>query len=532
MRFTVAKERETFWHLSQLTVILAIAACVRFYQLDYLSLSANEIANIGVCNASNWLGLAVNQRVLNGMPFVYPFLLCDTTAWLGNSEFMVRLPSALAGTAVIFVIYRIGRDFFSPVSGLLSAALIATAHTPVVASRETDLYAFLLLFVIFHTYCFFHIVFTPDNAAAAPVSIQHRGASWNLAWSWRSGFAGKEGFLLGFWCSGALAFYTSYMAAIPLAMECIVTLFYLRKPAAVALWKPLLVVIALWIPILLSFWKWISTGHFFTLQDTGRIKQIIRALFIENSLLLNVLLASAALTLVLCLVQRFSRNTEDETTSCSAFFICLLFLAGMLTAFFLPSISTNNYIFWSAIFFLIAPYPVAILIRHIPLPALQQTLVIILLIGITALQTRTLYDNGAFTHEVNADFRLATKIVHDDKNFMEGNRTIILNSGLFNHYLERFDLKNAVHLQANSESAEDTLHGLLADNVFYYLEYQGSDRNLEHDSPLYTTLSSRYRQLCQSRIPWVRIIKFSGVDPEPGTSAPDCQAHLAGVVSL
>jgi 4-amino-4-deoxy-L-arabinose transferase-like glycosyltransferase len=532
MGFAVAREREAFWHLALLTVILVVGTCARFYQLDYLSLSANEIANLSVCDAPNWLSLAVNQRVLNGMPFVYPFLLCDLTAWLGNSELMVRLPSALAGTATLFVIYRIGRDFFSPISGLLSAVLLATAHAPMVASREVDLYAFLALFCLLHIYCFFHMLFSPGNPAAAPLSINRSGNTYNVSWTWKSGFAGKDGYLLGFWCSGALAFYTSYIAAIPLALECIVTLFYLRKPAAIALWKPLLIVLALWIPILLSFWKWIAAGHFFTLQSPDRILELSRSLFTESPTILIALCVSATLTLVLCLAQRIRRQPAEESTTCSVFFICLLFLAGMLTAFVLPAIASDNYLLWAALFYLIAPYPVALVIHRIPLPAIQQVIVALLVIGLTAIQTRNLYDTGAFTHEVNADFRLATKIVHDDKSFMDGNRTIIFNSSLFDYYLNRFGLDNSVRLHAASDSTEDSLHGLLVDNIFYYLEYNGTDRELSQRSPQLQMLSSHYQPLCESRIPWIRIIKFSGVKPEAGAAVPDCQAHLAGVVSL
>lgn len=300
----------------------------------------------------------------------------------------------------------------------------------------------------------------------------------------------------------------------------------------VELWKPMLVTLALWIPVLLSFRQWIVDGHFFTLQDSQRIAQILSQLLGDHVLLPGILIASASATVGLCLFRRFRQPSAGIDISCPILFICLSFLVSALVSLILPTLNIGNYLYWIAIFFLIAPHPVALLIERIPFAGLQQILVIAIIIAITSMQGMVLNAAGVFAHDVNADFRLATRMVHDDGDFVTSSQTVVVNSPFFAHYLTLFHMERAVQLTANSRSAENTLQSLLVDNVFYYLEYDGADRDMQNDSPFFQTLATHYQQLCHSRIPWIRITKFHGVPPSNNEPVPDCKSHLAGAVSL
>lgn len=63
----------------------------------------------------------------------------------GNTEFILRIGPAIFGTASIFVIYLIGRQFVGPLGGLVSAALLATSSTHIEYSQEARDYTLLFL---------------------------------------------------------------------------------------------------------------------------------------------------------------------------------------------------------------------------------------------------------------------------------------------------------------------------------------------------------------------------------------------------
>src|SRR5207245_8184433 len=72
------------------------------------------------------------------------------TAWLtarvgGDSEVVLRTPSALAGVLTVVYAYKLGRTLYTPAVGLLSGLLIATMFFPVWYSQEARPYAFMML---------------------------------------------------------------------------------------------------------------------------------------------------------------------------------------------------------------------------------------------------------------------------------------------------------------------------------------------------------------------------------------------------
>jgi uncharacterized membrane protein len=77
--------------------------------------------------------------------------LHHTVLWLtvrvfGDGELAVRLPSVIAGTLLIPVLYRVGTEIYDRRAGLAAAALGAVAPFPVWYSEEARMYAFFMLF--------------------------------------------------------------------------------------------------------------------------------------------------------------------------------------------------------------------------------------------------------------------------------------------------------------------------------------------------------------------------------------------------
>ncbi len=81
-------------------------------------------------------------------PPLYQILLYYVIHYLGNSEFLLRLPSAVAGILSIYFIFLLGKRIFSDDVGILSAAFTAFLLTPIYYSIEARSYSMMLLLVI------------------------------------------------------------------------------------------------------------------------------------------------------------------------------------------------------------------------------------------------------------------------------------------------------------------------------------------------------------------------------------------------
>jgi hypothetical protein len=73
------------------------------------------------------------------------------TLWLsirafGHGEFAVRLPSLIAGTLVIPVLYELGRELYDRRTGLTAAAFVAVSPVLIWYSQEVRMYEFVALF--------------------------------------------------------------------------------------------------------------------------------------------------------------------------------------------------------------------------------------------------------------------------------------------------------------------------------------------------------------------------------------------------
>ena len=79
-------------------------------------------------------------------PPFYHLALWLTIRAFGDGEFAVRLPSLIAGTLVIPVLYELGRELYDRRTGLIAAAFAATSPLLVWYSQEVRMYMFVALF--------------------------------------------------------------------------------------------------------------------------------------------------------------------------------------------------------------------------------------------------------------------------------------------------------------------------------------------------------------------------------------------------
>jgi 4-amino-4-deoxy-L-arabinose transferase-like glycosyltransferase len=76
--------------------------------------------------AGHWLWPRFNEELLPDKPILYHWLAAVPCAAAGFSEAMVRLPSALAGAALVAWTGLFGAELLGPYSGLVAASLVAT----------------------------------------------------------------------------------------------------------------------------------------------------------------------------------------------------------------------------------------------------------------------------------------------------------------------------------------------------------------------------------------------------------------------
>lgn len=137
---------------------VAIGAALRLYGLEVQSLWNDELSSwVKATRYASWV-----QLVRHGLPIDHPpgyFTLLY--AWVrvaGDSAAAMRLPSALAGIALIPAMYALGRRCYGRREGVIAAALVAVAWAPVYFSQEARAYALLLLAVVGAALCLLEVV--------------------------------------------------------------------------------------------------------------------------------------------------------------------------------------------------------------------------------------------------------------------------------------------------------------------------------------------------------------------------------------
>jgi 4-amino-4-deoxy-L-arabinose transferase-like glycosyltransferase len=90
---------------------------------------AREAGIVQAIVAGEWLRPSFNGELLPDKPILYHWLAAIPCGLVGFSETAVRLPSALAGAALVAWTARFGADLLGPQAGLVAAILLATTPT-------------------------------------------------------------------------------------------------------------------------------------------------------------------------------------------------------------------------------------------------------------------------------------------------------------------------------------------------------------------------------------------------------------------
>jgi Dolichyl-phosphate-mannose-protein mannosyltransferase len=148
------RERATYWMV--LGLVIVAGAVLRFWGLGSIGLHGDE----------ETMGLAVRHILIDGLPTLpsgmfYPrgltqlYLMAASVSIFGESEWALRLPSALCGIALIPLSYFASRRFLRPTWSLAFTTAVAFLPTLILDSQTARMYIFLVTLVTTSLVCLF-----------------------------------------------------------------------------------------------------------------------------------------------------------------------------------------------------------------------------------------------------------------------------------------------------------------------------------------------------------------------------------------
>ena len=132
-------------------IIFFCSLILRFYGLDKESFWNDELASWDISNQSTINGVLDRSYGDNNPPGYY-LILYFIQKYIGSSEFLLRLPSALAGTLSVGMIFLLARKLYSDKEAVFSALFMGFSWFPIYYSQDARSYSLLLLFSLLTSY--------------------------------------------------------------------------------------------------------------------------------------------------------------------------------------------------------------------------------------------------------------------------------------------------------------------------------------------------------------------------------------------
>ncbi len=135
--------------------ILILAVFLRFYNFFEIPYTFDELSALNRTTYDSFPEL-IEKGILNdGHPALIQVFLYYWVRIFSYSEYIVKLPFLLCGLISVWLVFTIGKKWFSETTGILSAAFMATIQFTIMYSQIARPYAtglcFVLLFVYFWT---------------------------------------------------------------------------------------------------------------------------------------------------------------------------------------------------------------------------------------------------------------------------------------------------------------------------------------------------------------------------------------------
>jgi mannosyltransferase len=281
--------------LVSLTAILILGSVLRFYGLGDESLWNDEL-NAWRRSSYDDLAAVINRGVREDVHPPGPdVLLHFVQKHLGDSEWALRFPAAVAGTLSIFMLFLVGARLYSYREGLIASASLAVLSFPIYYSQEARPYSMLLLFTLLATYLWLFLLKALEDGANPPRSVS-----------------------LGYVAAAVVCIYLHYLGLYLVALQGLGAL-------AVSIWKRhgLRRTILIYGLILASYVPWLPTAYYQYTHNLNRMAWLHQppgTFFVQFLLFaFNGSAALVAVALVLCLYPQALRlrnalKSQEEGT--------------------------------------------------------------------------------------------------------------------------------------------------------------------------------------------------------------------------
>jgi len=163
--------------LAALTLILALGAALRFYQIGAESYWIDEIYTVTFAEGN--LDSLLHEAQRQDVPIDYFLPLYGWVRLFGTTEAATRSLSALFGVLALLPIYLAGRELFDDSAGLIAALLAAISEYQIYYSQETRFYSLFGLAAGLSLFLFARLLRRQDNLSL----VLYAFSTWFMFWS-------------------------------------------------------------------------------------------------------------------------------------------------------------------------------------------------------------------------------------------------------------------------------------------------------------------------------------------------------------
>jgi hypothetical protein len=147
-------------HTTLMVIILLAGAILRFWRLTEVPFTYDEFSALFRTQFDTFHELIEKGVKIDTHPAGVQVFLFYLVKIFGISEAVVKTPFIIFGLLSVWLVYRVGKDWFSPATGLVAASFLSFLQYPVMYSQIARPYSsglfFCLLMVFFWTKILFH----------------------------------------------------------------------------------------------------------------------------------------------------------------------------------------------------------------------------------------------------------------------------------------------------------------------------------------------------------------------------------------
>lgn len=150
-----------------LLIILFVAACLRFYKIDFQSVWLDEIHTLNEANPlKSFIQVYDSLLISEPHPPLYFFTIHLAFKIFGYTTLVARFLSAIIGVVGIFSIYLLGKELYNNKVGIYAVILLTVNYFHLYYSQEARMYSLLFLTTTLSFVYLIKFIKKPDNKSA------------------------------------------------------------------------------------------------------------------------------------------------------------------------------------------------------------------------------------------------------------------------------------------------------------------------------------------------------------------------------